>query len=263
MIPYGDPNTLAQRVIEYVSKFDRGFRSRIRPVEDALFEDYLAIGRLKDGGGTLPESYRSFATSMGLDAGGLFKPIKVVSEIEVILQLYKDYEKFEPEAIRSNFPIVAKYTIGDQISLDLSSGPDPQVVETTDFDCAEFLSSSWEHFVLQAAALYVELRRLPRGMWCSRPARPGFSTKETSAALDFVLTRWKLTRSWLSDERHYLAMSQDTGIYADLSLDGSLYLKLFAADEDSMRKLAEEVSITIGAERTGALQRVDGVLCIL
>ena len=122
----GTPDTTFERLSEYVSAIDPAWVSRTRGVDAMFLQRYLDLA----GRPTMPESFRQTARSIGVDAGGLFRDFRVVANLQRVVSLYEDHLRFQPQAINRDFPVVATYIVGDQISLDLRTHGEPALVDT-------------------------------------------------------------------------------------------------------------------------------------
>lgn len=257
----GAPDTLFARLCDYVCPHDPQWRRRVRPATGEELARYARLSGLEGGLDALPEAYLVLARAMGGDAGGLFGGVLVDTSVARILRLYEAFRTSEEDAIEPRLPVVGVRVVGDQISLDLRSpSSDPAVVDTSLGEWCELRSRSWEAFVMQAAALHVEPRRLPLARWYSRAARRRTSAPGPArAAIEAFCSSFGLIEAWPSDARHRIFLSPEASLFAEHFADGALLFHAFAAHEPFVRR-AEELATMLEVTTRGTARVIDGRL---
>jgi hypothetical protein len=266
IIPHeGNPGSLFERLRDYVSAIDPTWTARIQGVDETLLRRYMQlIGRGTDLS-LMPESFRQTALSIGVDAGGLFKDFRVDTNLEDVVSLYEEYQQFEPQAINADLPIVAKYIVGDQISLDMRTASEPPVVDTSNGEFVGPRARSWEAFVMQAALLYGEPRRLPSARWCSSSGKQvkdafGGATGAVAAIDDFA-AREGLPIAWPSDDLVRIGVNQVSSMFAQVNASsGGVLLYAFSSDPAFLRRVSDQLAKVMGAGASGELRLANGTL---
>lgn len=260
----GTAENLFERLRDYVSAIDPTWPTRVRPIDEALLRRYVQLtGRGADLS-AMPASFRQTALSIGADAGGLFEDFRVDTNLEEVVSLYEEFQQFEPQSINPDLPIVARYIVGDQISLDMTTDAEPPVVDTSTGELMGPRARSWEAFVMQAALHYVERRRLPGGRWysCSvndlKNALGG--TAAAAAAIDEFAARENLPIAWPSDDLVRIAVAPSSSIIARVSASTGAFLYAFSSDDAFLDRVSERLATTLGAGASGILRRNNGVL---
>jgi len=261
----GTPGSLFERLRDYVSAIDSTWAARISGVDEALLRRYVQLtGRGADPS-SMPESFRQTALSMGSDAGGLFNDFQINTSLKRIVSLYETFQQNDPQAINPNLPIVARYIEGDQVSLDMHTDTEPSVVDTSEGEFVGPRARSWEAFVMQAALLYGEPRRLPSARWCSSSGKEvksalGGATGAVAAIDDFA-TREGLAIAWPSDDLVRIAVNQVSSIFAQVNASsGGVLLYAFSSDPAFLRRVSDQLAKVMGASASGGLRLVNGVL---
>jgi len=260
----GTPEDLVPRLRDYVAAIDPTWPARVRPADEELLRRYLElIGRGADPT-AIPESFRRTALYMGADAGGLFDDLRIDTNLEEVVSLYEEFQQFEPESINPQLPIVARYIVGDQISLDMTTDTEPPVVDSSNGELVGPRARSWEAFVTQSALLYGERRRLPTGHWYSCSVddikRALGGVDAAGAAFDDFASREGLPIAWPSDENVRIAVSHASSIYARLGARSGAFLYAFSSDPAFVRRVSERLAATLGAGAGGELRLHNGVL---
>lgn len=258
----GQQNNLFERLRDYMSAIDSTWPVRVKPADKKLLERFSQLTGRGTDPSWIPEAFRQTALSIGCDAGGLFKDFMVNTNLEDIISLYEDYQKFEPQAINPDLPIVAKYIIGAQISLNMSTNMEPPIVDTSNGEFIRPRAKSWEAFVMQAALLYGEPRRLPRGYWCSCSSNEvkalGGVVAVTTIINEFA-TREGFLMAWPSDDTTSIALGQSSSIFVQTH-GGGLLLYAFSSENSFLRRIKEQLVKTLEAKKNGKLSLINGAL---
>jgi hypothetical protein len=260
----GTPGTLFERLRDYVSAIDLTWTARIRPVDEALLRRYVQLSGRGNDLSAIPESFRQTALSIGADAGGLFEDFRIDTNLEEVVSLYEEWQQFEPHAINADLPVVALYIVGAQMSLDMRTGAEPPVVESSNGYLMGPRARSWEAFVMQAAIHYGERRRLPSGCWCSCSVNDIIKAlggvAAAVAAIDDFAAHEGLPIAWPSDDLVRIAVHPTSSIFAHVTEETGVLLHAFSADPTFLRRVNERLATTLGAGAGGELRWNNGVL---
>ncbi|MFC1641595.1 hypothetical protein ACFL5O_02735 [Myxococcota bacterium] len=263
----GPPDTLAQRLRDYLELFDPDLLTRWHGADEALVGEYARLSGFEDPQ-SLPPAYRSYLRVLGLDDGGLFADLKLDARLDDVVELYRECIRSEPDTLNPTLPICGVFVVGDQISFDRRDGSDePPVVETSDGEWFAALSRDWEALVMQAAILRVQPRRLAHGRWFSSSATSlekalggDRSPARVAWAMEEFAAQHGLASAWPSDPRHHILLGNARSLYARVGVEGGLLLYAFAMEEEFLRAVHDKLAPRLGTLLRGATQLENGLL---
>jgi hypothetical protein len=248
----GDPSTLFERLREYVGAFDPDLFVRAVGATDRDLERYAELSGLGDA---IPPAYRSFQLGMGGDDGGLFLDPKIDTKLTSIIELYEESVVSDLDALSAELPVAALFVIGDQISFDCRQrGAEPRLVVSADGTFVGPLACSWEAYVMRAAILRVEPRRLPCARWYSSSPNSAAKALEGASAskvVDAFAAKHGLPIAWPSDDWHRIALGERHSLLTKIGPREDTLLRAFSTDEAFLRRVREELAPLLGATSSG------------
>lgn len=266
--PEGDPSTIIDRLLDYVTPVDHNWSHRMRGASIDMIALYAKLAGFGANIDALPMAYSMFVHSMGVDDGGLLRNFRMQARLPSLIRLYQDCLRSEPESLNPDLPVVATYIIGDQISLDRATRIiEPEVVETSDGELIAKLALSWEYLLMQAAILQVEPRRLPLGRWFSSAPNSAARAlpfdvegkQSVAAAVDSLAEKLGLELAWPSDSRHRIAIGKGGSLFANIGTQNEVMIYAFSCDDYMLRQIENDASQILGAI-SGDLRLVNGEL---
>jgi len=207
----GDHTTLLKRLSEYIHVFDPIWIEKIKPASQeqiALFEE---ISQLKKWTTELPEPYLIFLESMGIEDGGLLsKSLGGTANIEEMIDLYKEFQKFDPEVFDTPYLAFFDKEMGGEYSIDLSGKYSDHILESDSGEVYEVISKNFETMLFQAA--FNKFERFCYTLYFGvsehnlRNRISMYGVKNVFLLLDKVTEKYGLKLAWFSDTSHYIAL---------------------------------------------------------
>lgn len=184
------------------------------------------------------------------------------TELPSLIELYQDSVESEFLNLSPQYPVVAICETGDQVSFDLSTNStNPELVETSGGDVLANKFKSWEHFLMQAAILMNEPRRLSFGRWfASSPASASqlFSEQQSGTQLaegiQSLIAKLGLSIAWPSDAKHTIAVGKDFSIFIEHGERNTVSVRTFSNNADFLQSTSHELTERLGTIATGVLE---------
>ena len=139
-----------ERLSSYINIVDKDWINGIKPANKESISQLRKLSGIESAGLDLPESYKVFLEYMGECDGDIFGQT-LLGQISItdILELYKELNEYEPDAINPLCLAFVSTHTGTQISFDLRQPDNPNIVKSSDGEISDYFSESFEKLLFQ------------------------------------------------------------------------------------------------------------------
>lgn len=226
----GSPDTIFERLLEYINEYDKDWKNVIKGASEEQIERLREIAKIRRWTDDFPVEYLTYLRKMGVSDGGMCgKFCEGVGDIDSIIELYQDYEIYEPTT--TDYPYFSFYdrnTIGEQLSFSLAPGAEKTIVYAWRGMIEGIFGESFEKFLFQSA--FTAYERYSSSVYFSASGEQvGAKIRgdRIVPTLDQICMRYGLKKSWMSDHKRYiargghinLAIEHDVGICGTITGD--------------------------------------------
>jgi tRNA threonylcarbamoyladenosine modification (KEOPS) complex Pcc1 subunit len=213
-------------LIDYIARYDPGFPGRIRGAPESVIHTLEQIV-----GMPLPLLYREFLSYMGQDNGGLEIHSDATTNIDEVIDYYRDRKELELGFPENCIVIAVRGTDVPDLSLELSGAL--RVFLTSGTVIKGLVADSFENLLFQEAFIGFRMPALPRnGIYTNRT-----KSAQLAAARELALSMG-FRPLWFSDSITFCGEAEQAAIYINQYEKRGLFVRLQAVSKEKVDQLA-------------------------
>lgn len=201
----GDESSVIGRLIEYIDYYNDKWKYQIEGASEEQIQQLRDKVNIKQWADDFPKSYLCYLRAMGNNDGGLCNGfLEGKGCISEIIDLYTEYEEYEPDTIKYPFFSFYNATFRDDLFFSLLPNEKRAVVNVWEGRIEKIFCESFEKFLFQAAYYTFEKYKNKR-RFSVAPAKMKIHSQFVETILKKICIEFGLKRSWISDDLRYIA----------------------------------------------------------
>lgn len=247
----GGTEDLFERLAEYIDVFDKTWKERIKPASKEQIEKLRNVSQLKKYAKDFPKPYLVFLETMGVDDGGLLsKYLNGDANIEIIIDVYREYEIYEPEIMETPYLAIFDEDMDRQLHVDLSK-KDLDNTFAIEKD-GDIMFESFEKLLFKAACQQFEKFKYRVAFSASKnsvgEAMEKYQIKELFEEVEKIGEKNALKKAWFSDSRYDIMLGEKLSIGVRKSKIGGGGGFVTGEEAEMVEQVANEVMKIMGAD---------------
>lgn len=252
----GNDNDMFERLSEYIDAFDKTWKERIKPASKEQIERLKNESQLKKYVDDFPKSYLTFLESMGVEDGGLLSDYLIGTvNIDVMIDVYKEYQQFDQEIYETPYLSFFLYSTGGEVSIDLSGKPIGNIFVTEAGEVANMISESFEKLLFQAAFQQFESFKYWVGFSASQNDLYNALKKQKMEDRENVFEEIEkigeknnLKKAWFSDMIYNIMLGTNLSFVVKKSFAGGVAGFVTGEETKAVEQIANEIVNLTGAD---------------
>lgn len=245
----GNHEDLFERLAEYIDVFDKTWKEKIKPASKEQIEKLRNVSQLKKYAKDFPKPYLVFLETMGVDDGGLLsRYLNGKSNIEDIIDVYREYELYEPEIMETPYLAIFDEDMDRQLHVDLSK-KDLDNTFAIEKD-GDIMFESFEKALFQAACRHFENIKYRVDFSTSKnrmeEAKEKYQIEEVFEEVEKIGEKYQLKKAWFSDSRYDIMLGEKLSIGVRKSQIGGGGGFVTGEEAEIVEQVANEVMELMG-----------------
>lgn len=210
----GDNNNLLERLAEYIQAFDKTWTKRIKPASKEQIEKLRNVSQLKKYANDFPKTYLIFLETMGIEDGGLLsKHLEGTANIENVMEMYHDFEIYEPQVFETPYLVFFVRVMGGEYSINLKEEHFDNIFATDCGWASIKRADSFEKLLFQAA--FQQFEKFSYKIFFSasennmEKAMEKHQIKDIFKQIEKAGEKYHLEKAWFSDTVNNIMLGTD------------------------------------------------------
>lgn len=235
----GKINTIYKRLSEYILPVDKEWINRVKSTDYDSIKKLRRFLGMEDAKLDFPESYIQFMKYMGENDGGLLSNVLLGSgSISQLLDLNEEIYLYERDTLEPYWFEFFLNEMGVDYAISLKD-INNQFIGISD---EEKVSSNFEKFLFQCAVKQYEKKYFSINKSFGINAITSDKILKLESNQDIfenLSQKYKLKKSWFSDEWNYFLYSDEMSIYIEKRI--GVLIRLYSNDNELLYKIYNEL----------------------